>query len=76
MCQTLEARFIQTESKSIIFSHAPKLLHVSIRSKCLESILWKLYNDLLTHKDRHICIAMDISSPLVPAIYDVIMWDE
>ena len=46
-CQILEDRFGRKER--IIFTHVQKLLHVTIPSKCSMSILWKLYDDLLTH---------------------------
>ena len=46
-CQILEDRFGRKER--IIFTHVQKLLHVTIPSKCSVSILWKLYDDLLTH---------------------------
>ena len=46
-CQILEDRFGRKERTT--FTHVQKLLHVTIPSQCPVSILWKLYDDLLTH---------------------------
>ena len=46
-CQILEDRFGWKER--IIFTHVQKLLHGTIPSNFSVSILWKLYDDLLTH---------------------------